>query len=180
MQQTPQQRFAFARWLYRVSEGDPGYNFDNRLTRSGRNPIAMGHVNPTRDRATAVAAAIDQRAVSHLGRYKPSAMKSVPRAQFEWAMPVPRSGDDPMQTLADEIGRKRALRTLKSDLFNYRYGNKGLAWRFDSYGFKVLDLKAQRILAEKSSREAEARMLGMASACAMRASYLVHTMKGTA
>lgn len=146
--------FREARHLYRLADADPGYSFDNRMTRSGRNPLAHGHVNPTRDRAVAEAHNLHPLCVTFLGRRKDSRMASLLRASLEHELAI-----------ADARQRRAAIYRMGMTLHtSYRGAMKGRLFAFTT-GYSLLDAKAKRIAATTASHAAQATMLAEAQKC---------------
>ncbi len=157
--------WAAAHRLNRIAEADPGYDFNRTLTRSGRNPTAYGHVNPTRDEAVRIACSADPRAISHLSRFQAPAFVSRLRAQFQHDNPRMYEIVGNRKVDAGHANRRFALRNLSTSLLYARTSMKGYMWDFDTFGYRLLDAKAQRMAAEHKSRAAETEMLAMAARC---------------
>lgn len=156
--------FRHARHLWRLADADPGYSFDNRVTRSGRNPLAHGHVNPTRDRAVAEAYKLDPRCAALLLRRMEAPMDSTLRARFHADNPRMKEVVGGKWVDAGHPHRRHALAQLRAGLLTFRSAMKGRLYPFAT-GYGLLDAKAKRIAATSASHEAQAKMLAVAEEC---------------
>lgn len=159
--------FLNARRLYRMADADTGYSFDNRITRSGRNPLAHGHVNPTRDRAVAEAHNLDPLCVRFLSRRMDIPMVSALRAKFTADNPRMVDVVNGKWVDAGFPHRRHALAQLRNGLLYGRGAMKGHLYPYPT-GYGLLDAKARRIAATITSRAAQTEMLGMAQRCVNR------------
>lgn len=160
--------FREARHLYRLADASEGYSFDNRITRSGRNPMAYGHVNPIRDHAVALASNANPRAISFLSRREEAPLESCLRARFHASNPRMREVVGGKWVDAGYPNRRHALAQLGFACLSYRGANRRHLYGFNTNGYRLLDAQAKRIAATRASREAEARMLDMAQRCVNR------------
>jgi len=119
-----------ARRLYRISAADPGFSYDNTMTRSGRNPFARGHVNPTRNEAIALASRLNPECIRFLGPRDERPMTSELRQQWQHNSALYTWGDDAEGLrIANARRRAYALRELRTALLFRRSAHRGSAQR---------------------------------------------------